>query len=668
MCLNPARIEYLLIQNGTMPRKARKKKTVGILGPPTLDNLLDWMVTFVLGGIVALTTLRLGGVQPETQASLLPLFALVLALHGLWVGVQRREDFRLSAVPFFFLPFVAWACASVLFFTPVAWRGEYELVQIAGGLIFFWIAVNNLRTRAHLWTLILLALIPAGFALYGAYYQFFQDRTFLADAGAGPALQLHPEYLGQATGVFADPHSFAAYALLLLPAFMVAAVVPRFPVMLRIFCFYMGLIVVAAITFAQVYWAALMVAGLVVIVPFFCFKKNRARLGVATLGLLLCIAVFIGMYGASPLFKGGFEQAFTLEGEGVRLLLWGEALSATLEQPLTGQGAGAYPLVLEQSETAALPMVATTPHNDFLLILSQYGLVGALLLFVPLVVVVVRAFRSWRSESFVRRVKGSGQGAKMPTQKFFLSIGLCGLLGCAAAASFTFLLNVLALLLLGLVLFTVCVKGSFGREIALPHVPMAGWLYGAGSLAAGVLFVIYAAPKLESQALGLRAGQELTYLVNQQIPIAGDPGRLDRVVDQFEEALLLDPANVDAWIGLSAAIVQTHFRDPADFEATGSRALAAAEQARALCPDYWLVHAQVGIAEALRGNTAAAEAALARALAMAPNSSNANYYYAAFLSANRETQARAVEYVTRALEINPRNEVARRLQRRLSIL
>ncbi len=651
-----------------MPRKTRKKKTVGLFGPPTLDNLLDWSVTLCLSALIVLTTLRLGGVQPATQVELMPLFAVLLGLHGFWAAVQKRTEFRLSAVPFFFLPFMAWACLSVLYFTPVAWRGEYELIQIVGGFIFFWVAVNNLRTRAHLWAVVFSALTPAGFALYRAFYQFFQDRSYLADGGGGIAVKLHPDFLGQATGVFADPHSFAAYALLMLPAFMVTAFVPRFPPILRIFCFYMGVIIVGAMSFAQVYWAILMLALLVISVPFFCFRKGRMRLTVAVLGLLLCVSLFSGMYWVSPLFKGGFHRALTPEGEGVRLQLWQEAVAAVLDKPVTGQGAGAYSLFLEQSGTGALPVVAATPHNDFLLILSQYGFVGALFAFVPLGFVVLRAFRVWQAEGFARRVKGSGQSAKMPAQKFFLSIGLSGLLGCAAAASFAFLLYIPALLLLGLLLFSICVKGSFGREIALPQVPLAGWLYGVGAALAGVLFVVYAAPKLESRALEQWASEELSYLVSQKIPIAGDPRRLDAVVHRFEEALRFDPKNVDAWIGLSSAILQTHFRNPADFEQTADRALAAAGRARELCPDYWLVHAQVGIAEALRGDAVAAETALFIAVSIAPNSSNANYYYAAFLGLSRETQSRATEYVERALEIDPQNEVARRLQRRLSIL
>lgn len=651
-----------------MSRRSRKKKNVGLLGPPTLANLLDWLVTLGLGTIVGLVTLRLGGVQPGTQAELLPLFCAVLILHGLWVAVQDRTSFQLSAVPFLFVPFGVWACLSVLFLTPAHWRGGYELISWAGAFVFFWVAVNNLRTRAHLWALLLSVVLSAGVAFYTAFYQFFQDRAYLADAGVPLALRLDPGYFGRSTGVFADPHSFAAYALMLLPGFMVAAVVPRFPVVLRVFCFYVGLIIVAAITLAQSYWAVSMVAVLMVLVPFFCFRKQRTRLTVALLGLGLAAAVFIGMYVANPLFKSGFERALTAEGEGVRLLLWREAMSATLERPFAGQGAGAYPMVLEQSRSGALPFTATTPHNDFLLILSQYGLVGAGLFFGPLFFVLYRAFRAWAAERFSQKVKGSGQRAKMPAQKFFLSFALSGLLGAGLAAFFGFLFHVPALLLLVVVLLSVCVKSCFGREVALPQFRFAGWLYALGVSAAGLLFVTHGGVKLESQSLALRAGQQLDHLVRQQVPIVGSPVHLDRVITLFEKALLADPENVDAWLGLSAAIGQTHFRNPAAFEQTGDRALAAARRALELCPDYWLAHAQVGIAQALSGDAAAAEGSLARALEMAPNSSNANYYYAALLSIHRETREAALAYVTRALEINPDNRAARRLQQRLFIL
>lgn len=628
---------------------------------------LDWLVTLCLGAIVALTTLRLAGVRPEVQADLLPFYALALILHGLWIAVQPAAERRLSAVPFLFLPFALWACLSVLFFSPAPWRGNYELIQIASALIFLWVGVNHLRNRRHLWVFIILVLAPAAHAVFHAYFQFFRARTALVDASLDFSLQMHADYVGRATGVFADPHSFGAYALIFLPAVLVATLVPRFPFILRLLCFYLTVIIVAAISFAQSYWAAAMVALLMAVVPFFCFERPRRSRFVAGGALACCLVIFATMYLTNPLFQRGLLQALTPEGEGIRLVLWKDALQLWWQQPFFGQGAGAYALVAGQNNPSMLPFVPVTPHNDFLLLLVQYGLIGASLFFGALVLIFRPLFRSYRTAAFSRRLRGGRGEVKMPAQKFFLSIGLCGLLGYAIASCFSFPAYVPALLLLGLCLLVLCVKHTFSRQLTLPRLPWSGALYLLMTVVAGFSLVAFAGPKLRSQGLELRAGDRLARLVAEKVPIAGDRGQVDALIYLYEDALRADPENVDAWIGLSAAICQTHYRYPGRFERTGARALAAAERARELAPEYWRGHAQVGLALALSGATEAAEEAFARAVSLAPGSSNAHYYYAAFLSRSGIDPNRALSHVNRALAIDPENTVARRLQRRLNV-
>ena len=643
----------------------KKSHTVEFFGPLSWVNFVDWLVTLCLGAILVLTTLSLGGVRPDTQADLLPLFGVALALHGLWVLAQGKEVCRLSGVPFFFLPFSIWACLSVLYFSPVPWRGAYELVYLAGGLIFLWVGLNNLRTRAHLWVLLLCALAPAAAAVFRAYYQFFQSRTSLADAWVSYPIELHADYAGRATGLFADPHSYAAYVLILLPGVWIAAIVPRLPVVLRVFFFYTGVILVASIAFAQSYWAAAMVGVLVVVVPFFCFERMKRRLLVAGGGLFATLLVFAGMFFASLPFERGFTHALSGEGEGLRLTLWKEALALWREHPLTGQGAGAYSWAVERTNASMLPFVPVTPHNDFLLVLTQYGLLGAVLLFGPLGFILYRAYRRCSEEPFARRFREVKTYVKMPFDRFFLSIGLGGMLAFGMVAFFLFPFYVPALLLLGLVLMVICGKYSFARTVAIPPGSMAGILYFLATVVAGFLFAVYGGGRLDSQALELRASQELEHLVAAQIPITGERERLDAVVHRYADAVSADPENVDAWIGMSSAICQMHYRNPAVFERTGARALEAAGRAYALCPEYWRASAQLGIAHALRGDLEAAERALARAVEMAPNSSHANYYYAAFLSRTGASLDLARRHVKRALEINPDHEVARQLQSRL---
>jgi uncharacterized protein HemY len=55
-------------------------------------------------------------------------------------------------------------------------------------------------------------------------------------------------------------------------------------------------------------------------------------------------------------------------------------------------------------------------------------------------------------------------------------------------------------------------------------------------------------------------------------------------------------------------------------------------------------------------------------LELAPNNSNAHYYYSAYLSLDEGQREQALISVRVALDINPRNTAARRLQQKLLIL
>ena len=77
---------------------------------------------------------------------------------------------------------------------------------------------------------------------------------------------------------------------------------------------------------------------------------------------------------------------------------------------------------------------------------------------------------------------------------------------------------------------------------------------------------------------------------------------------------------------------------------------------------------QLGVARSFYGEADLAEKALLKALKLAPNNSNAHYYYAAYLSLDEEQREQALISVRVALDINPRNTAARRLQQKLLIL
>ena len=167
-----------------------KDNIITIYGRLGWGNLVDWLVTICLGLIIFLTTVSLGGVRPDTQLALLPLFAILLTLHGIWLAVDNASPKRLSHIPFLFVPALLWMLCSVHWFSPVAWRGWYEMIYALQAFIVLWVLSNNVRTRAQLWSLIMIGLAPAAIAIANGFYQFFQDRNSILVAMTDYSLSL----------------------------------------------------------------------------------------------------------------------------------------------------------------------------------------------------------------------------------------------------------------------------------------------------------------------------------------------------------------------------------------------------------------------------------------------------------------------------------------------
>ena len=650
-----------------MPSLIDNSGNIAYYGRLSWGNFVDWLVTFCLGGIIALSTLLLGGVRPDTHVLILPLFVCLIVLHGLWLAVDKQKPKRLSHIPLLFMPFLAWVALSVLSVSSMVWRGWYELIYVLEAFILLWVTVNNVRTRAHLWVLITIALSPAAYAIFIGFYQFFQNPAKLATALSEYGLKLSPEFLGQATGSFADPSSFAVYLLILLPALLIAGLVPRLPKILRILCLYIAVMIVVGIFLTQLLWPLALLLVILVVLPWGCFLKVSRRIWGSVLGASLVVVVVLPQLALSPKFQERVTHAMSEDGEAVRLVLWQEALEMAMEEPLLGVGAGSFSAAFEQSDTVALHKLPATPHNDYLLIMSEYGLVGGLLFLLPSVCVVWWAFRQWRVEPARVKLKDV-RGTIMPPTKFFLSIGLAGVLSFVLCLFCTFVFSTPALILYSVLFCAILIKSSLQRRLTLPS---GGWMrlgYFCLSIAVAYQFYSVSAHRVESQALELHARQRLDQLVEQRVHVSGNSELLDEVIELFETAVLLDPSNADAWIGLSAAHCQLFYGNPGSYEYIGALAADHAQRAIDLSESYWMGWAQLGIAQGLSGQDAEAELALARALELAPNNSNAHYYWAAYTSHFNERRDEAMASVERALEINPNNAAARRLQQKLLIL
>lgn len=650
-----------------MPRIIDKEGNLGFFGKVSWANFVDWLVTVCLGSIIAMTASSLGGVRPDTLMALWPLYSLLLGLHGLWLLVNSEHDRQLSYIPLWFVPALVWMLYSVFYVTPVPWLGWYEWIYALQAFIVLWVLCNNVRTRAHLWALMIMSLFPAGLAVFNGFYQFFQDPTRIVGALTDYRLELHSQFLGRATGVFADPFSFAAFLLVLLPILLIVASVRRLPTILRVLSFYVALMFMGAIVFTQVYWAGVLMIVVVGLVPWFCLRRFKQKVMVSLLSVLAVASSLFLLVTYHPLLEAGFQRGLTEDGEGVRTVLWKEALAMTAENPVTGVGAGAYGLSFEQSPEVSLAERPESPHNDYLLILSQLGVVGTVLFLAPVLLIFFKSWRTWLRQPYGIKLRDQ-EGIVMPPQRFFLSIGIAGSIAFALCMGMTFVFYVPAILLYGVLLLSLLIKNTYRQRFSIGSSPVVRFAYFALTVGAGFSSFALAYYKLESRSLELMATRQLDHLVEMRVHLSGRADLLDEVIVNFEDALIVDSGNVDARLGLSSALCLLYYRNPAEFGNHATRAVESARRGTEDSPEYWRAWAQLGVAHSFNAEPELAESAFLRALDLAPNSGHAHYYYAAFIGVDSSRREEALSYVRQALQINPGNAAARRLEQKLRIL
>ncbi len=651
--------------NTTSPAE-NKPLELSFYGELTLVNLFDWIVTGFLCLILLVTGFSLGGSHVEAQVYYLPLFALLLLFHGLYLLHADESVIRLSASPCLLLPFFVWAFVSVVFITPKLLNGWHEFLFALEAFIFFWVAVNNLKKRVQFSSLLVCATFPVIAALIISFYQFFQKPIFALSFLQDASVVLHPDVVGRATGIFADPESFGMLILMVLPWAFIVTAVPRLPVILRVLGFYIVVALFIGLVLSQTLWTLMVaIVGLITAV-IFCYETIKSRIIVSSLtisGALLVMGFLINSFNS---VAQNLLEASSAVGEGARLAIWGQTFGVILDNPILGSGAGSFMQEYEQGSAYGLNSTPLSPSSDFLLLFTEYGLVGLVLLLVPAFIIVSRAFERWTKEPSRVRLQFVKKKV-MPTQRFYLTIALGAVFACFECFVLGRVWATPLLLLYIAIFFAILVKSTRGSFIEI-NKTMVTKAASLGAVCLGALFMIFFfSPRMQSLGLTQGAWQALEENLRKDRDAQEKSKTYELLSQDFNEALALYPLNDDALLGLCLTELQKYNLNPSKHIEIGEAVASYARKAIDLNMNNWRGWAYLGLAQSMQGNPTEADHSFQEALARAPYNSNANYYYAAFLAQMPDRWGNAVEAVNQALEINPANKAAFRLKLKLLI-
>jgi O-antigen ligase len=637
-----------------------------LLGVATRENLLDWLIALNLVFILFAMVVPVGGAHIETHIFILPLFVSLILLHGFYLLSNRESNICLCKVPLCFLPLLFWIFINTLLLSPTESAGWQQFIYAIEAYLFFWVAVNNLRTRAHFSFLLIVGVLPVVLALIVSFYQFFQNPSFVLNFLNTNHLLDHPSLYGRATGIFSNPESFSILLLVVTPWAFVACSVPRLPVVLRVLAFYILIALFVGIVLSQTFWAlAVGLVGCIVAIQF-CFVRTFSKVKVTFLTALAFVFIIGTLLFKYSIISENYSYALESEGEGDRLVIWPETIKIFLEHPLFGIGGGGFEPIFAQSNTTPLAALPLNPGSDFLLLLTEYGLLGLLLLVIPLYRVIYRASKSLYAEP--ARVKVKDQKKKiMPLQRFFLSIALGGAFAFFECFVLGSIWTAPILLLYAVIFLAALVKTSHAREFHLKRTALRKVIVLSAAFGTCCCISFFFIPKIRSFGLSHQVSNQLDAIyqngefrnLNNEIT--------DLMLSDSEQAINLYPGNLDAWLNLSKLHALSYYQNPKAFGEAGQKAAAAAQAAIHLSPNVWQGWLHLGIAEALQGNIPAATKSFDEVHRLAPNNSQANYYRAVFLSHMPNSLADTFEAIEISIQMNPENKIARRLKQKLLI-
>ncbi|MBM3831104.1 MAG: hypothetical protein FJ406_11295 [Verrucomicrobia bacterium] len=352
------------------------------------DNFCEHGILCLVVALLVIGPLLLGGAHAEFFAVMagLGVAALLLWVVRLWVAPE----------PTVFWPPLAWVVVAALGYALV--RGHYavleyttlgELLRLGLCGVVFFVVLNNLGHR-HTAGWVTGALMAV--AAFGAMYAIFQALTRSSQVWHFARAE---GYIGRGSGTYICPNHLAGLLEMALPLGLALLFLGRIGHMARIVTGYAVLVMVAGLAATQSRggWVATALALLV----FFAVLLRQRGLRVPALLLLLMLGgAAVWFIAEVRVSSERIRQALGDEQlNDVRLYIWPVATRIWHEHFWWGAGPGHFDPLFRQFRSLHVQARPDRVHNDYLNLLTDYGLVGMIIALFMLGLIAWTILRVW---------------------------------------------------------------------------------------------------------------------------------------------------------------------------------------------------------------------------------------------------------------------------------
>lgn len=288
---------------------------------------------------------------------------------------------------------IAFACYTVIRYltAEIEYIARQEMLQVIVYSILFLAIVNNLHrqesAQAIAISLIFLAMAISFYAIY--QFAMNSDRVWY----------LIKPYPHRGTGTFISPNNLGGFLEMILPLGIAYTLVSRLKATSKVFAGYASLAILAgiAVTGSRGSWLAAATALVALFVALLFHRTYRLP------ALVMLITTLGGgiYFGAKSLsLHTRFQELQSPSGElgdDSRFALWHAATQLWHENIWWGIGPGHFDARFGKYRPQVAQASPDRVHNDYLNTLTDWGLVGAILVAAALVLLVLGAFWTWLS-------------------------------------------------------------------------------------------------------------------------------------------------------------------------------------------------------------------------------------------------------------------------------
>ena len=515
------------------------------------------------------------------------------------------------ATALFFAYIIGRACLS-----PSPYIARSDLYSVLAGLVvYFFVACIFMSARQRMFFVLFLLVVGIAHTFVGAV-QFRDGNNFM------PISWLQRfDYESRASGFYVCPNHLAGYLEVVAILGLSIVCWGRWPIWSKLLVGYGVAVCYVALILTGSRGGYLSTGTSLVVFALLSLLILRHTSGGlfwkiggagAAAAIVAGLAVFYGV-GKSQFLSGRAQNTF--ETTNMRLELWRGALEQWQLNPIFGTGSGTYLFYGRVFRTESVQLDPVHVHNDYLHLLAEYGVLGALgmLLFVGVHV--------WRGAYNFRRLgpKRVAMSPRLLSNALALQVG-----GLAAVSSYVvhsvvdFNLHIPANLLLLAFVFGLLANDGVLRESAPAVAAARGHLWWRWTLPVlGVILLVQSARLLPGEYFAERARQ------------AERDGKFVAAIGFAHKGLEWDPKNPDLhfYLGLARQSQGDRMSDGRARASFYTEAIKAFEQARSLVPQEKLYVLELATALDAMGRFEEAEWAFYDALQLDPKSISLRKYY-----------------------------------------